>query len=118
MNKIEPEYFPRLVSILEALMDVCLDRMEPMILLYLRNAFIYEEPGPKVEFTMKLMEVLKNKLNLLKEKTRGLLPLIFFKTLRLMNITTSVQELAIFNNLLIQLAKDIWKISKEGKKIV
>lgn len=97
------------------MLDVCVEKIHHTVVLFLRNAFIYEEGGEQLEFCQRLFQILYTKRELLLEKNKALIPLIFFKIIRLLSVTTVLSELSAFNHQLLKFAEFIWSSAKNSK---
>ena len=85
-TKIRPEYLPRLPLILKSLMDVCLERLEGTIMLFLRNTYLTERGKSSYDFALGLVRLLNKKIKMLAMKCEGILPFFAFKCLRLISV--------------------------------
>lgn len=86
LTKLKTEYLARLPVILKSLMDVCLEKLEPTIMLFMRNIFLSETGKDGYDFALKFMKTMSKKLKMLLAKSKGILPFLVFKCIRLISI--------------------------------
>ena len=85
-SKIKDQYLTRFPDILKSLMDVCLEKLEPTITLFLRNIYLNETGMAGYLFALKFMKIMTKKLKMLSTKCKSVLPFLAFKCLRLLSI--------------------------------
>lgn len=114
-QKVKEKYFSRLIDILKALIDVCAEKLENTILLFLRNFFLTENNANKYNYILKFFGVIDKKKNILAEKCTDSLSYIFYKSLRLFSITMMHKECRDLQNILTNIIKFIWESHKNSK---
>lgn len=86
LTKLKDQYLLRLPLILKSLMDVCLEKLEPTIVLFLRNIYLNEQGRVAYDFALIFLKIMTNKLKILSTKCVDILPFLVFKCLRLISV--------------------------------
>lgn len=96
-------------------MDVCMEKLETTILLFLRNFYLTEKSAAKYNYIVKFFSLIDKKKNLIAEKCTNSLSFIFFKALRLYSVTMMHKDCRDLQNLLTEFIKFVWQNHKKSK---
>lgn len=103
----------RMVKVLSYLIEICMDKLEGILVSFLRNVYFVEKVSKNLTFITEFFELIDSKKDLIAQKCPDALVPIFFKSARLTGTTVLFKECSPLQTVMINVMKFIWTNHKK-----